>query len=78
MRRHHVCLGWQIDQMRLEEIDPLIRIIASQRRKELEGRFQRVRRKRLKRGIPVSQAWVENWHDYIDRAVASYVSKLTK
>ncbi len=64
--------------MRLEEIDPLIRIIASQKRKELAGKFQRVRRKRLKRGIPISQAWVENWHDYIDRAVTSYVGKLIK
>ncbi len=64
--------------MRLEEIDPLIRIIASQKRKELEGKFQRVRHKRLKRGIPISQAWVGNWHDYIDRAVASYVGKLIK
>lgn len=64
--------------MRWIEIDPKIKALADAKRKELENVFLKVRLKRCKKGIVASQAWMDNWHDYIDRAVASYVATLIR
>lgn len=62
--------------MRWIDIDPKIKALADAKRKELESLFLKVRLKRCKKGIVASQAWIDNWRDYIDRAVASYVATL--
>lgn len=64
--------------MRLTDIDPNIKALADAKRKELENRFLSVRLKRCKKGMAVSQAWIDNWRDYIDRAVASYTMTLIR
>ena len=64
--------------MRWIDIDPNINALADTKRKKLENIFLKVRLKRCNKGIVVSQAWIDNWHDYIDRAVASYVSALIR
>ena len=63
--------------MRWMDIDPKITVLADAKRKELENIFLKVRLKRCKKGIVASQAWIDNWRDYIDRAVASYVATIT-
>ena len=64
--------------MRCIEVDPKIKALADAKRRELENVFLKVRLKRCKKGIVVSQAWIDNWRDYIDRVVATYVTTLIR
>ena len=64
--------------MRWIDIDPKIKVLVDAKRKELENRFLSVRLKRCKKGMVASQAWIDNWRAYIDRAVASYTMTLIK
>ena len=61
--------------MKIEQIDPVARTIAQQKRKELEDKFLRVKLKRCEKNVPLNPAWEQNWRDYINRAVrAAYIA----
>ena len=62
------------DGMKLEDIDPQVKLIAAEKRRELEGKFLRVRLKRCERGLAISSEWVKNWRNYIDNSVMRAVS----
>ena len=59
--------------MRAADIDPMLKTIAAQKRKELEDRFLKVRLKRCEKHIPISAAWVSNWESFIQSSVRASV-----
>lgn len=60
--------------MKAADIDPMLKTIAAQKRKELEDKFLKVRLKRCEKNIPISAAWVSNWESFIQSSVRAAVT----
>ena len=58
-----------------QEIDPKTARIAASKKKEMEAKYQSVRLKRSRKGIPIMPGWVVNWHTFINNSVAHTVAE---
>ena len=60
--------------MKLEDVDPNIRRIATAKQREMEAKYLRVRLKRCERGVVISAGWVNTWRKFIRNSVAKAVA----
>jgi hypothetical protein len=56
--------------MKMEDIDPCVKMAVDAVRKELEADFAKDRLRRCLKGQHISRAWERDWTDFIDNRVA--------
>ena len=61
--------------MKMDDIDPAVKLVAALKRREMEVKYLGVQLKRSKEGIPVAPGWARHWAQLIDAAVAKEVAQ---
>lgn len=68
--------------MRARDIDPIAKLIAIEKRRELERRYEAARIKRLAKNLPITGEWHARWYFYIedtvDKAVLDFLAPQDK
>lgn len=64
--------------MKMLHIDPIVKVIATEKRRELEQKYEAARIRRLAKNLPITGEWHARWYFYIedsvDKAVLDFIT----
>jgi len=64
--------------MRARTSDPIVKLIASEKRRELEKQYEAARLRRLAKRLPITGEWHARWYFYIEDTVDKAVLDFLK
>jgi len=64
MRETELARNVKYIKMKLIELDPNIRAILRNEWRKLSNKQNRVKSKRINKGVPISPSWEQNWRDF--------------